>query len=466
MNPKKHVNIYCKDIVEIMQEGLMVIAEDGTIQMVNKALENMTGYSKEELLGRECTIFKCDACKAVKDAASTAWCQLFELRNKIIKRKCHLMRKDGSYVVVLKTATILCDEDGQTLGSVEVVTDISEMDRLDRELRQLFRTLDEEVSFQGMVGRSPRMKEVFELVEKAALSDFPVFIQGESGTGKELVAQAIHKLSPRAEQPYIQVNCAALNESLLESELFGHVKGAFTGALQHRKGRFEAARNGDIFLDEIGDLPMSMQVKLLRVLETKTFERVGDNRTISVDLRFITATNKNLPELIARGKFREDLFYRINVIPIYLPPLRERKEDIPHLVDFFLRKLSRQNKKDIQGLNPETMRIFMNHSWPGNVRELKSALEYSYVLADGPMICPEHLPESLVQGKAKQHPSETSSETGFIDIQTRQKQELIDALKKSSGNKSQAARILGINRVTVLNRMRKYGIDLQKDLVY
>ncbi len=462
MNQKKHVNIYCKDIVEIMQEGLLVVAEDGTIQMVNKALENITGYSKEELLGQPCTIFKCDACKLIRNSAEGFWCRLFEGRQQV-KRKCHLVRKDGSYITVLKTATVLCDEQGQTLGAVEIVTDISELDRLDRELRQLSRSLDEDAVFQGMVGRSRRMKHVFDFVEKAAQSDFPVFIYGESGTGKELVAQPIHKLSPRSDQPYIQVNCAALNESLLESELFGHVKGAFTGALQHRKGRFEAADKGSIFLDEIGDFPLSTQVKLLRVLETKTFERVGENRTISVDLRLITATNKNLSELIEDGRFREDLFYRINVIPIHLPPLRERKEDIPHLVDFFIQRLSRKSSRKVQTLSPEAMRIFMNYSWPGNVRELKSALEYSFVLAEGENIEARHLPENLRGFEDQSGAPPASQEPDYMH---EQKKDLIRALKESKGNKSQAARILGINRVTVLNRMRKYGIDLQRDLVY
>ncbi len=465
MLQKKSVNIYCKDIVEIMQEGLLVIAEDGTIQMVNQALENITGYTRSELLGQPCSIFKCDACKAVRQASSQAWCRLFEKKEQV-KRKCHLMRKDGSYITVLKTATVLCDDQGQTMGAVEIVTDISEMDRLDRQLRQLSRVLDEESNFQGIVGHSSQMKNLFDLVEKAAQSDFPVFICGESGTGKELVAQAIHNLSPRAEQPYIQVNCAALNESLLESELFGHVKGAFTGALQHRKGRFEAANKGDIFLDEIGDLPMSMQVKLLRVLETKTFERVGDNRSISVNLRFITATNKNLQELIAKGGFREDLYYRINVIPIHLPPLRDRIEDVPHLVDFFIKRLTRKSRKKVQGLSPEAMRIFMQYCWPGNVRELKSALEYSYVLADEDVIRPEHMPEYLKQGGTEVSGPLVMKTGASGNVHERQRQDLIEALKQSSGNKSQAARMLGINRVTVLNRMRKYGIDLQRDVVY
>lgn len=454
-------NLYCKDIVEIMHEGLLVVAEDGTIQMVNKALEKMTGYKREELIDKPCTIFRCDACKLLRKTTSDAWCRLFE-KKKILKRKCHIMRKDGSYVTVLKTASILYDNDNNPLGSVEIMTDISELDVLDTKVQQLSRMLDQDTVFHGMVGYSDSMKKIFHLIEKAAQSDFPVFICGESGTGKELVARAIHELGPRTEQPYVQVNCAALSESLLESELFGHVKGAFTGAVQHRKGRFEIAHKGDIFLDEIGDLPMSVQVKLLRVLENKTFERVGESRSISVDVRFITATNKYLPTLIGQEKFREDLFYRINVIPIHLPALRERKEDIPHLVDFFLKRLAAGNSGNMKGLSPQAMKIFMDYSWPGNIRELKSALEYSFVIADSDLIDPEHLPGNLTCNVMPQ-PTESCPGKPF---EKDQKYELVEALRQSKGNKSQAARILGINRVTVLNRMRKYGIDLKRDIVF
>ncbi|WP_269745155.1 sigma-54 interaction domain-containing protein [Desulfonatronovibrio magnus] len=454
-------NLYCKDIVEIMHEGLLVVAEDGTIQMVNKALEQITGYKREELIDKPCTIFRCDACTLLMDTESGAWCKLFE-KKKIIKRKCHIMRKDGSYVTVLKTASILYDDDSNALGSVEIMTDISELDILDTKVQQLSRMLDQDTVFHGMVGYSDSMKKIFNLIEKAAQSDFPVFICGESGTGKELVARAIHELGPRSEQPYVQVNCAALSESLLESELFGHVKGAFTGAVQHRKGRFEIAHKGDIFLDEIGDLPMPVQVKLLRVLENKTFERVGESRSISVDVRFITATNKYLPTLIGQAEFREDLFYRINVIPIHLPALRERKEDIPHLVDFFMKRLSVNNKHKVRGLSPQAMKIFMDYSWPGNIRELKSALEYSFVIADSDLIKPEHLPDNLTCSFVPQASGSCPGNPGQKD----QKNELIEALRQSKGNKSQAARILGINRVTVLNRMRKYGIDLKRDILY
>lgn len=306
-----------------------------------------------------------------------------------------------------------------------------------------------------MVGHSKQMKDIFQLIERAAQTDFPVFIYGESGTGKDLVARALHKLSPRSDKPYVQVNCAALNEALLESELFGHVKGAFTGAFKHRQGRFEIAHGGDIFLDEIGDLPLSVQVKLLRVLENKIFERVGDNRPISVDLRFITATNKDLQELISRGDFREDLFYRINVIPIHLPPLRERKEDIPPLVEFFLHRLNQSRQGKIKGLSSEARRLIMSYSWPGNVRELKSTLEYAFVLAGSGMIEPGHLPAALHRGPED---SGQEGEPRLEPAAQEQKQEILQALKASRGNKSEAARRLGINRVTVLNRMRKYGI--------
>ncbi len=451
-------NAYWKEILEIMQEGLLVVDADGAVRLVNKALEEMTGYAREELIGSRCTVFKCDACRLVRSEAQDAWCKLFEKRE-FVRRKCHIVRKDGVCVPVLKTATVLKAEDGTPLGAVETMTDLSELDRLDNELQQLSKLLDEQTVFHGMVGRSQKMRTIFRLVEKAAQSDAPVFICGESGTGKELVARAIHDLGPRSDEPYVQFNCAALNEALLESELFGHVKGAFTGAFRHRQGRFEAAHGGDIFLDEIGDLPMSVQVKLLRVLETKTFERVGDNRQLSVDVRIITATNKLLPELIAQGRFREDLFYRINVIPIHLPSLRERKEDIPLLAEHFIHRLRIKSQKDIKGLSPVTLRMFMDYSWPGNVRELKSTLEYAFVLADHGHIEPEHLPSNVavpVPGEGEGIALEAFS--GGDD----QKTQLVRALRQAGGNKSEAARILGINRVTVLNRMRKYGIDMKK----
>jgi len=311
-----------------------------------------------------------------------------------------------------------------------------------------------------IVGQSKEMEEVFQLIEKVAGTSSSILITGESGTGKELVARAIHQLGRRREGPYIQLNCAALNESLLESELFGHVKGAFTGAYNHRLGRFEAASGGDLFLDEIGDVPLSTQVKLLRVLESKQFERVGDHRSISVDVRIITATNRDLHKLVNEGTYREDFFFRINVIPIYLPPLRERMDDIPLLVDTFIRQLSTKTGKPITGLSSEAMAKLMSYRWPGNVRELKSALEYAFVIAERGLIGPDQLPASIFD-KQIQCP-DGIEEAAPVSAALDEKSTLIHALRKAHGNQSEAARLLGVSRVTVWHRMKRYGIDLKR----
>jgi transcriptional regulator with GAF, ATPase, and Fis domain len=387
------------------------------------------------------------------------------------------LKKDGTYVSALKNAAVLKDDNGTAMGAVEILTDLSELVRLDQKVEQLSRQIDEDDGFRGMIGKSAIMQKVFDVIQKAAKSETPVIIYGESGTGKELVARAIHELGKRKEGSFVQFNCAALNEALLESELFGHIKGAFTGAYRHRQGRFEAADGGDIFLDEIGDVPLSIQVKLLRVLETKQFEHVGDDRPISVDVRIITATNKNLEELIARKMFREDLFFRINVFPIHLAPLRERSEDIPLLADAFIRRLQAKTGKRISGLTPAAMRRFMAYRWPGNVRELRSALEFAFVIADKGSIDLDQLPPKIVQPQAPPADPDRyahrlterniADETAIFSsdrADSEEKRLLIEALRQTDGNQTQAARLLGINRVTVWNRMRKYGIDLKKVL--
>ena len=371
----------------------------------------------------------------------------------------------------LKNASVLKDDNQMPLGAVEILTDLSELDRLDQKVELLSRQLDEDDGFHGIIGKSPKMQKMYDIIQKAAKSETPVIIYGESGTGKELVARAIHQLGSRKEGPFVQFNCAALNEALLESELFGHIKGAFTGAYRHRKGRFEAAGGGDIFLDEIGDVPMSIQVKLLRVLETKQFEHVGDDRSISVDVRIITATNKNLDDLIAQKRFRDDLYFRINVFPIHLPPLRERTDDIPLLVHTFIRRLRIKTGKTISGLSPAAMECFMNYPWPGNVRELKGALEFAFVIAEEGLIDLDQLPPKIAKpAQLSMQPvmQNVDSLEDRVDIvpssDLTEKMTLVEALKKTNGNQSQAARILDINRVTVWNRMKKYRIDLKKVL--
>jgi two-component system response regulator HydG len=451
----QEINRYLKDIIGTMNEGLLLVAPDGTMLMVNKAFEELTGYKAEEVVGRPCTLLHCDACETTLKKDGASWCSLFE-NGQVIKKRCSIIKKDGSCLPVLKNASLLKDDEGLPLGSVETLMDISELERLDQEVHHLSHELEIKNGFHGIVGSSPLMQKVYQVVQKAALSDAPVIIYGESGTGKELVARAIHLIGRRKEGPFVQLNCAALNESLLESELFGHIKGAFTGAYRHRIGRFEAAHEGNLFLDEIADIPVATQVKLLRVLETKQFERVGDHRPISVDVRIITATNKDLQEMIDGKRFREDLFFRINVIPIHLPPRRERLEDMPLLVTAFVERLRERTGKRITGLSPEAMDRFMSYSWPGNVRELKSALEYAFVIAEKGIIDLEQLPHPLVS-EASRYPV-NRKEPG-------EKIALIEALRQSNGNQSEAARILGVNRVTVWNRMRKHGIDLRKVLL-
>jgi transcriptional regulator with GAF, ATPase, and Fis domain len=309
-----------------------------------------------------------------------------------------------------------------------------------------------------IVGQSASMQNVYEIIQKTATSLAPVIIYGESGTGKELVAQAIHQLSDRNKKPYLKMNCAALNESLLESELFGHVKGAFTGAHQTRIGRFEAADTGNLFLDEIGDIPLHLQTKLLRVLETQQFERLGDNKSIKVNVRIISATNRNLEKLVEQNKMREDFFFRINVFPIYLPPLRERLDDIPLLVDHFIRMLCSRTNKKIVGLSPQVMEYFMDYRWPGNIRELKSTMEYAFVLAKEGLIEPEQLPAQFRKKAFFSNKGSALVRTSKPSHKVDQKAELIEMLSKCKGNKSKTARRLGVSRVTIMNRMKKYKI--------
>jgi PAS domain S-box-containing protein len=448
-----------KQIFDTVNDGLFLVGPDGAILMVNKAFERLTGYKARELLGRPCTMLRCDACESALRKQGASWCTLFK-HGKNVRKRCVVVRKDGTYLPAIKTASVLRTEEGAPLAAVETLTDLSHLDRLGHEVDQLARQLDMEEGYHGIVGKSPVMERAFQVIEKAAQSDAPVIIYGESGTGKDLTASAIHQAGRRKEGPFVHFNCAALNEALIESELFGHVRGAFTGAYRHRMGRFEAAHGGDLFLDEIGDIPPSTQMRLLRVLEKKEFERVGDHRPIGVDVRIITATNKDLHRLIAERRFREDLFFRINVIPIHLPPLRERKEDIPLLLRTFIQRMRAGSGKDITGLTPAAMDRLMAYSWPGNVRELKSALEYAFVIAHEGLIDPAHLPQQF------------RGETGFVRTEAtasgtqapEEKAALMVALQQSGGNQSEAARILGVSRVTVWNRMRKHGLTTRRIL--
>jgi PAS domain S-box-containing protein len=450
-------NRYWKTVVDTMADGLMIVDTRGVIVSVNAAMARMTGYRTNELIGHRCDILECNVCMDEQSRGQDKHCALF--RQGTIRRfKCTLKRKNGELLYVIKNASTIRDAGGHVVGGVETLTDLTEVVAMEHEIADLRRTLSQGAEFHGMIGASAAMEQVYNLIVSAAESDAPVVITGESGTGKELAAGAIHRRGPRNKGNFIRVNCAALNESLLESELFGHVKGAFTGADRSRMGRFEAAAGGDIFLDEIGDIPPSTQVKLLRVLQEKEVERVGDHRPISIDVRVIAATNRDLKERITGGAFREDLYYRINVIPIHMPALRERKEDIPLLVNTFTRRIREKSGKPIEGFSDAAMNRLFQYDWPGNVRELANAIEYAFVLCRNGLILPAHLPRQITGAKepAPAPPVAERSESHRKNGRT----SVVKALQETGGNKTQAAKRLGISRVALYKRMRKYGIPL------
>ncbi len=449
---------YWQTVVQTMLDGLMIVDPDGTILSVNNALEQLTGYRQEELIGQSCEILKCDTCFGAIARGGDKHCALFKDET-IRHRKCVLRRKDGSPLHVLKNAAVLRDEDGMVVGGVETLADCTELVAKEEVISSLRRELSIEDSFEGIIGKSLVMQRIFDLIRSAAQSEASVVIYGESGTGKELVAAAIHRLGSRSNGPFIKVNCAALNESLLESELFGHVKGAFTGADRTRVGRFEAANYGDIFLDEIGDLPLSTQVKLLRVLQEKEIEKVGDHRPVQVDVRILSATNRDLDRLMEAERFRDDLYYRIGVIPIYLPPLRERPEDIPLLIDAFIQRIRLKTRKPIGGIDKEALELISNYDWPGNVRELINVIEYAFVLCTGEEILPSHLPATIV-GKSRPLSAGKPQKPSRGDSDDRET--LLEILKRTGGNKSEAARMLGISRVTLWKRLKATGIQVEK----
>jgi len=462
------LSLYWETVVDAMQDGLLVVDPRGTIVSVNQAAQKLTGYRKKELLGKSCQVLSCTGCK-VFDGRKTRqrkpkhWCSLFS-QGKIRAKKCIIKNKSGEAVQVIKRASLLRDKSQDVIGAVETLTDISDVVRQQNEIASLRRTLRRTDTYHGLLGHSAQMERLYNLIENAAQSEAPVAIYGESGVGKELVAKAIHEASPRSKNPFVKVSCAALNENLLESELFGHVKGAFTGANKTRMGRFEAANKGDLFLDEIGDVPLSTQVKLLRVLEEKELERVGDNAPIKVDTRIVTATNKDLEQCVADGTFREDLFYRINVIPMYVPALRERTDDIPILAQSVCERISLRGGESIMNISPAAMNIFQTYSWPGNVRELQNTIEYAFVLCGGQEIKPEHLPPKIsphgeqVPGAIACVDSDVSGANAEADTTSSQREQLIEALKRTGGHQAKAADILGVSRVTVWKRMKKYGV--------
>lgn len=365
--------------------------------------------------------------------------------------------KEGAYDYVTKPLDL--DEIRVTLKRA------IELKKLSEKIKKKEVVYEGEFQAEGLIGKSQVMQEVYKQIGRAASSDVTVLILGESGTGKELVAKSIYKNSSRRDKPFITVNCAAIPEGLLESELFGHEKGAFTDAKERHIGKFEQAKDGTIFLDEIGDMSLPLQAKILRVLQERSFERVGGTETIYTNARIIAATNKNLLKLVEERKFREDLYYRLNVFTITLPPLRDRKEDIPDLVEYFIFKYSHKYQKVVTGVDPQVMEIFMNYSWPGNVRELENAIAHAIVVSHGQIILKDSLPQTIL-GNKKVEVSSNNLINGEIKplnevVAQVEKDMIIKALKQCKGNKTKAAKLLGISRKSLFNKIRDYNIIIE-----
>ncbi len=459
-------------IIDTMAEGVMVLDSEARIRQWNNAMTAITGYSEEEMLGEVVFKLRAPGCTNSENISSL---MRDEPNNPctVTGCECRMLSSSGEHVPVLVNARTLRDPNNNIIGILQTITDFRPVEKLRREVAELQVRVGSDSPIDGMAGHSKPMRELSRLIQLAAGSDASVLILGESGTGKELAATAIHKLSMRKNQPFVRVNCGALPESLLESELFGHVKGAFTGAVNDRIGRFEAADGGTIFLDEIGEITPAMQVKLLRVLQEGEFERVGMSKTIKVDVRVVAATNLNLAQEIKDGNFREDLYYRLRVFPLEVPPLRKRSDDIPVLIDHFIKKYSAKTGRNIRGIVPQAMNSCMEYRWPGNVRELENAIEYAFVVCpDGGSIGLEHLPAEVANPTLFTKTQPTSVNALAQSLRERKAEarkilsdrvRLIEVLDQCDWNKAEAARQLGISRTLVWKWMKKHNIDLQKN---
>jgi len=427
-------------IMDSVADGLFTVDEGMHITHFNKAAEEITGVSAADALGKPCyEIFKSEAC--------TGACPMVEAiaTGQSIQREVDIVDLKGRKKLISVSASTLYDALGNVMGGVETVRDLTPINAIKEEIREKY-------SFRSLVSRNPAMRRLFDFMEDIAASNATVFLHGESGTGKELFARAIHDLSPRREGPMVIVNCGALPETLLESEIFGVRKGAFTGATENRPGRLEMCNGGTFFLDEIGDLPLPLQVKLLRVLENHEFQPLGARSPIKADVRFITATHRNLEEMVAEGTFRQDLFFRINIVTLHIPPLRDRREDIPLLVDMALQRFNLTYNKKVRSVAPEVLKLFLAHSFPGNVRELLNLIEQSVILCRGTEITLDHLPTSFLGQTQEQ--AQTVRRSGKMPTAG----ELQALLNRYSGNRIEVARELNIDRTTLWRWMKRLGV--------
>ena len=435
-----------KDVIlDSIADGVFTVDRDWRIMSFNEAAERITGVSRRDAIGQKCCdVFRASICEsecALRETLSTG--------RPIVNKAIYILDANGRRVPISISAATLKDADGHVIGGVETFRDLSMVEELRKELERKY-------TFADIVGRSPAMRELFDLLPQVADSNSTVLIEGASGTGKELFAQAIHNLSPRRDKRFVAINCGALPDTLLESELFGYKAGAFTDARSDRQGRFAVADGGTILLDEVGDISPAMQTRLLRVLQERVFEPLGSTEPVEVDVRVLAATNKDLSKLVRKGTFRQDLYYRINVIRLKLPELRDRREDVPLLVDRFISKFNRLQNKDVPGVSDDTLALLMEHDYPGNVRELENIVEHAFVLCRGGLIEPRHLPPALRPSSDSAIPRPKGPRT----LKALEALHIIDAVRRHDGNRTAAAKELGINPSTLFRKIKALQLDV------
>lgn len=437
------VSLNSDTILNGITDGVMVMGLDKKVLFMNRAAREILGRTgDEDICGENCR-------EIVGHSSCSLGClvmQTVKTGENIYNYEATFGRAGKEVTLSINTATIK-DSDGKVIGGVEIFRDMSLIKELKSELKERY-------SLNNVVGKNYKMHEIYKLLQELAPTTSTVLIEGESGTGKELIANAVHHNSPRSGRPFIKLNCAALAEGIIESELFGHAKGAFTGALAEKAGRFELADKGTLFLDEIGEINMQTQVKLLRVLQDGEFEKVGGTKSIKVDVRLIAATNKDLKEAVKNGEFREDLYYRLKVIPVHLPALRERKDDIPLLVKHFIAKFNKEMHMEVTNLSPRAMELLMDYNYPGNIRELEHIMEHAFVRGSGKTIHPEHLPEELRHADLIEKVMEEDEPLKGLERET-----IIRTLNENDWKLQASAKRLKIGRTTLWRKMREFSIE-------
>lgn len=432
-------------IFDTISHGIFTIDETGRITSFNKAAEGIMGYREEEVIGISCSeIFRTDICQELCPLK-----QSIASQQRIENREVKVLTKQGRRLPILISTSALINEEGMVIGGVEMFRDISTENALKKQLYSSY-------CFEDVVTKSPAMKSVLDMLPLVAVSQSTVLINGESGTGKELIARAIHNLGPRCKFPFVAINCAALPDTLLESELFGYTRGAFTDAKKDKAGRFARAEKGTLFLDEVGDLSPIIQSKLLRVLQEKEYEPLGSNQPVKANVRIIAATNKDLAREVQRKKFRQDLFFRLNVVNVNLPPLRERREDIPLLINHFIQHFNAVQGRRILRCSERVMAALLHYEFPGNVRELENAIEHAYVVCDSDTIRLDHLPQHIVAAFSQQTPP---ADNPVRPLDNAESDVISNTLTRNHGNRNATAAELGISRNTLWRKMKKYGIE-------